>query len=681
MGHKSDASPIWFGLFTAGILLCLTSIGSAEGVKSETLYELSLTDLLSVQISGVSLREQQVLDSPASINVFDHRAIDKLGVTTLIELLRFVPGFQSYRADDANNQSVAARGRSGAAASREVLLIIDGVRIDSWWLGASIFNISPVSLAGVKKVEFIRGPVSQIYGSNAVTGVINIETGRDQNSVTIEAGNLEHVRFSTSLHFQKDEHQHFFTLDVFNEGGEDYFVADPFGSDERLPIADPRDYLSLGYRWRSPNWSAQLMLIENRTEDFFSGGGVNELYNSVDVSHYHVNLKHTNGWQSGLSTHLSLGYRTLVNEFEVPFSGDSPFAGLSDPPSDAPLVGFADEDTFEYWIDGHLLQQSHRDLDVQVGFEIRYRGLEDVVGMMNYDLDAVFNGEFPVASSSRAEFPVLVTEGASEFQWGLFTTLTYGLGKAELNLGGRFDDYEIVGTQFTPRASVVYKLTAEHALKLIYGEAFRSPANVELFAQNNLNIIGSPDIAPEVVNTLEAIWHHETEARRLQLGWFYNQFEDTIGVNITQEGLREFVNLGESHSQGVEFSWTESLSEHLAARVVASDLIHKPEDMFRLADETANAVLSYWRNPWTLTADVVYNGERAYVHTEGDIRSLESYTLFNLHVNFALNSDADLSLTALNVFDQTYEGPPEARSPEGIPARGIEVKVGMEYRF
>ena len=71
--------------------------------------------------------------------------------------------------------------------SSHVLVLIDGIRLNQAGVsGSSDLSQIPISL--VQKVEYIRGPRSAVYGSDAIGGVVNIITTREKNGTTLSAG-------------------------------------------------------------------------------------------------------------------------------------------------------------------------------------------------------------------------------------------------------------------------------------------------------------------------------------------------------------------------------------------------------------------------------------------------------------------------------------------------------------
>lgn len=118
---------------------------------------------------------QRLDEAPNAMTVIDRATIEASGARRLEEVLRLVPGFQVGH--KYNNQpTIAYHGLSDEFA-RRVLVLVDGQRIFQYSGGGVDWNTLPIPLRDVERIEVIRGPGAAAYGSNALTAVINIQTG------------------------------------------------------------------------------------------------------------------------------------------------------------------------------------------------------------------------------------------------------------------------------------------------------------------------------------------------------------------------------------------------------------------------------------------------------------------------------------------------------------------------
>lgn len=129
-------------------------------------------------IASVSRLPQQLSETPASVTVIDQEMIRASGMRTVEDLLRLVPGFQvtSHNQDPA---IVAYHGLNSGLSSEEygprVQVLVDGRSQYSPLFKSGVnWNLLPVALENIERIEVIRGSNTVSYGSNAFMGVVNI---------------------------------------------------------------------------------------------------------------------------------------------------------------------------------------------------------------------------------------------------------------------------------------------------------------------------------------------------------------------------------------------------------------------------------------------------------------------------------------------------------------------------
>ncbi|OFW00317.1 MAG: hypothetical protein A3I61_00020 [Acidobacteria bacterium RIFCSPLOWO2_02_FULL_68_18] len=151
-------------------------VASVSRVVAQTpdLTTLSLEELLNVEITSVSRKEETLLRTAAAVYVITEDDIRRSGATTLPDLFRMVPGL-SVAQLNANTWSVTARGFGGTHANK-LLVLIDGRSTYAPLNGGVNWEMQLLPLDAVAQVEVIRGPGGSLWGTNAINGVINIIT-------------------------------------------------------------------------------------------------------------------------------------------------------------------------------------------------------------------------------------------------------------------------------------------------------------------------------------------------------------------------------------------------------------------------------------------------------------------------------------------------------------------------
>src|SRR5258708_39354559 len=142
--------------------------------ESRDLTNVSLKDLMNIEVSSVSKKEQRLLKVAAAVYVITQEDIRRSGATNIPDLLRFVPGAEVARID-AKSWAVSIRGFSSLYGNK-VLVLIDGRSVYTHTFSGVFWDQQDVPLEDIERIEVIRGPGGTIWGANAVNGVINIIT-------------------------------------------------------------------------------------------------------------------------------------------------------------------------------------------------------------------------------------------------------------------------------------------------------------------------------------------------------------------------------------------------------------------------------------------------------------------------------------------------------------------------
>ena len=167
--------------------ICAYLCGGKGFAATDDLASLSLAELMDEPVTSVSKKQTKLSDSAAAITVITQEDFKRLGVTSLPDALRLVPGMDVGRIS-SNEWAVSARGFNGEFANK-LLVLIDGRTVYTPSSAGVFWNAQDLMLEDIDRIEVIRGPGATLWGSNAVNGVINITTkrARDTEGVLISA--------------------------------------------------------------------------------------------------------------------------------------------------------------------------------------------------------------------------------------------------------------------------------------------------------------------------------------------------------------------------------------------------------------------------------------------------------------------------------------------------------------
>ncbi len=167
-------------VLTAAVLLLGASGTASSPQTSSDITELGLEDLLKLEITSVSRRAQTVNDAASAVYVLTAEDIRRSGATSVPEALRMVPGVQVAQVD-ANKWSISIRGFN-SRFNDKLLVMIDGRSVYTPTFSGVYWEAQDLLIEDIEQIEVIRGPGGTMWGSNAVSGVINILTKQPQET-------------------------------------------------------------------------------------------------------------------------------------------------------------------------------------------------------------------------------------------------------------------------------------------------------------------------------------------------------------------------------------------------------------------------------------------------------------------------------------------------------------------
>ncbi len=147
---------------------------SQEPPKPGDLTDLSLEELMKVEITTPARKEQKLIDTPSAVFVIRPEDIRRSGARSIPEALRMAPGLQVAQLD-ASKWAISSRGFNGRF-SNKLLVLMDGRSVYTPIFSGVYWDIQDTMIEDIERIEVIRGPGATLWGANAVNGVINIIT-------------------------------------------------------------------------------------------------------------------------------------------------------------------------------------------------------------------------------------------------------------------------------------------------------------------------------------------------------------------------------------------------------------------------------------------------------------------------------------------------------------------------
>jgi iron complex outermembrane receptor protein len=145
--------------------------------KARDLLDVSLEDLMKIEVTSVSKSSLRIADAAAAVTVITSADIQRSGLRQIPEVLRLVPGLFVQRGAQVSTWTVAARGLP-YDFNNNLLVLQDGRAVYTPIFGGVVWNTVDPPTADLERIEVIRGPGGTLWGANAVNGVVNITSKR-----------------------------------------------------------------------------------------------------------------------------------------------------------------------------------------------------------------------------------------------------------------------------------------------------------------------------------------------------------------------------------------------------------------------------------------------------------------------------------------------------------------------
>lgn len=164
------------------------AMGQTPQTPQKDLTTTSIEDLMNMEVTSVSKKEQKSSQVAAAIFVITQEDIRRSGATNIPDLLRMVPGMDVAQIN-GSTWAIGSRGFNQQYANK-LLVMVDGRSVYSPTFSGVFWDTIDLPLFDIERIEVIRGPGGTIWGANAVTGVISIFTKKaaETSGTLVEAG-------------------------------------------------------------------------------------------------------------------------------------------------------------------------------------------------------------------------------------------------------------------------------------------------------------------------------------------------------------------------------------------------------------------------------------------------------------------------------------------------------------
>jgi vitamin B12 transporter len=547
-----------------------------------------------------------------AVTVIDGDTIRDMRVPTVLEVLRQVEGLDVVQSGGPGGQtSVFLRGGN----SNHVLVLIDGVKVNSPTTGA--FDMTNLTVDQIERIEVLQGAQSPLYGSEAVSGVINIITKRaektDQNTATIEAGAYHTWRGA------------------------------------------------LTHSGRGKVWDRALSLSGWRNQGFSKAD--EDLGNTEPDGYSNTTFSMNLGRGAGAGGRADVNLRLTDATADIDDAYPAPTFQLSDSPAisrnkvavagltiAAPLSARWDHRLVIGWSRDHGTTSQGSFGDTDIDAQSRQVDWAHTVGMGADNLLTVgYEYQNRMANIPGAGENNLITNAFYvQDQFAAFDPLF-------ITIGGRSDDSNQFGRHNTYKAGASLNLSSWRSRVFgSYGTGFRSPTLNDLYYPGFSN----PNLEPEDSTGSEVGVTIDLVPRILSVGAtrFRTKYDNLIALDSA------FVpqNIAAAETSGGELSgtWTVSRQSTITGNYTVTDAVDSAtgQHLLRRPHNKGNVV-------WTFSPDATTDfridyrvvGSRLDTTDGVTILTLPHYALVNLSGTQRVSATAEVFVRLENAFNRDYQ--------------------------
>jgi len=527
---------------TIYFLIILTLIAAnvlkAENDNVEDEDILELTKLMSIIDKYSDLATKTRMNSdfvPGLLTVITREEMEIAGLKTVEDVLQTMAGIHIYL-DSLVFRTISIRGIGGATASGNVKVMLNNISLSDSIASLSDFILDyPVEL--LQRIELIRGPGSAIYGEHAYTGVINIVTRKTDSIVSFGIGSLATLSASALFNYKSKEQP--FKLSAFvhqyqSDGsdaitGPDAYHAHP--SFQKLSLAPGStnektlrhlNYLSLEYL----NTSFTTKFSQLKHGD------------SMGWYHYLYNLRED--------------YPHILRQQLFELSQKIEF----NPQIQATIKGGFQEhkcifDRKYMYPPGHPAS-SFTELNVSYLERKHYTGLDVFYKVNDHQLLFAYDyvDEKHIYTRINTSYKRRSYSLLSQYEGQLFERFS-------LTCGLRYDNYNDVDNNLSPRLAGVYRFNSNHIIKCQYQEAFRPPTKTEMATTTT-------HILPSKIKTGELSYTYKTPFSRGRISLYESKLEDAVQVLVYPPSPNwNYVNISKIRARGLELELEQKISQQI----------------------------------------------------------------------------------------------------------------------
>ncbi len=593
----------------------------------------------------------QAIDTAGSFSIITPEDIKSSNASSLQNILEETVGINVTSNDRSINgrKNITFRGMS----PEHTAILINGKRISNTdaQIGHSDFQYSWIPLSAISKIEVVRGPMSSLYGSKALGGVINVITKKPtenfEGSLDLKYSRLN----NTNQGQQKD-----ISLIVSGQAT-DKLALSVFAQKQILDSVDNKDGVKSEKNVYNPSEFEGKDITNLMFNAWYSIDDTQEVSLSVLKGNekrdaYAMDLFGTiqrGDIKNPVNSYFDKLYDIDKNHYSLEYSKFFNKASLN-------LKAY----TTRSDIHSQAFRYTHKLKDNVGAIESTFENFDNHYIVLGADLRKEYYEKAIDSDGISSPFKNDITYKSVYFQDEI------GINdKLLVTFGGRYDKHDEFGGEFSPKAYGVYKLDDIQRVKLGYGRGFNAPTLTQIsdeyvFSNPSAGhaFMGNSKLNPEISNTFELSYEYNGENDLFKTTAFYTKVKDLISFAKTNKKAGTnyntgkpiyyeiYSNINSSELKGIELEYTRmNIIENLDFNFFYTFLDTKDKENnrelnFKPKHKINSGVKYYFDDTLSTNLSVTYTGkQKNYDDRENTLTKMDGYVTskFQLSKDFSKN--------------------------------------------
>jgi len=582
------------------------------------------------------------------------------------------------------------------------LYLQDGIPVQS----SGFFNhnaLAYTSFESANSVEVLKGAGTALYGSDAVSAVINVVSekpdGKKKSSIRVNGGSngYLHTYMKNAGTMSESTNYEVGLGYTQSDGYRDHTAHERYEAMAKFfTVLDESNTIETSFSYnKTEAEQAGTLTLEELESGSTSVGNIADKLDIVDPKRKFDFMRASVKWDNYSYDNLDIStiayVRNTRNQYTATWENNLPSND-----SEQTSVGLM-----------HTTKQKVSWGDVTYGLDLEYtKGSVNYVQEFDYvptgwgssvdkgliyDYDVDYVAVAPYIQTQVKLSEKVFVDAGLRYDYNSFdytnNTATGQYGDSSYyRPADRTDDFN----HLSPKLSLSYRADDKSMVYVRYANGFRIPSATRLYSQTKTSGSTAYSLDPETTNTYEIGYKQRFAKSSIDLAVYYMNIDDTIIRREADNKDRYYENGGESVHQGVELTYKQKINSSFSTSLAASysksnyvdDITYGDNEMASAPREKANFRLFYTPNAaLTIMAEVQYVG--SYYMDDSNEHTYDGYTVGNIKMNYAMNNSLKFFAKIDNITDEYYAEKADYSygSEKYTPALPRAFYVGAEYTF